>query len=71
MPDHPDVDFVHLEVWRDYDNQVVNQAAADWVYRGDNLTEPWVFLIGGDGTIVQRWDNVVTTEELEAALDSL
>jgi hypothetical protein len=30
-----------------------------------------VFLIGSDGTIVQRWDNVVTAEELRAALDAL
>ena len=72
QPEYGDaVDFIHLEVWRDYDGQVVNQAAADWVYRDGNLTEPWVFLIGSDGTIVQRWDNVVTTEELRAALDAL
>ena len=61
--------FVHLEVWRDFEDKVVNEAAAEWVYRpgAADLNEPWVFVVGPDGRIVERFDNVVTDAELEAA----
>ena len=39
-------DFIHVEIWRDYDASVVNEAAADWLLRGKDLTEPWLYLIG-------------------------
>jgi hypothetical protein len=63
--------FVHVEIWRDFQNQVVNKAAAEWVLRGDDLTEPWIFLIGADGQIAARWDNVATQQEIEPLLKEL
>lgn len=63
--------FIHVEIWRDFQNKVVNKGAADWVLRGDDLTEPWIFLIGGDGRIMARWDNVATAEEIEPLLKDL
>jgi hypothetical protein len=33
--------------------------------------EPWVFLIGADGRIAARWDNVATREEIEPLLRDL
>lgn len=63
--------FVHVEIWRDFQNQVVNKAAAEWILRGDDLTEPWIFLIGADGRIVARWDNVATPQEIEPLLKEL
>lgn len=63
--------FVHVEIWRDFQNQVVNKAAAAWVLRDDDLTEPWIFLIGADGRIVDRWDNVATQQEIEPLLKEL
>ena len=63
--------FVHLEVWKNYQRKSVNQEAADWVYRNDEITEPWVFLVGADGNIVDRWANVLDRRELERELDAL
>ncbi len=63
--------FVHVEIWRDFQDSVLNQAAADWLYRNDTLTEPWLFLIGSDGTIVDRWGPLFDPAEVEAALDRL
>lgn len=63
--------FIHIEVWRDFDNGVVNEAAAQWVLRDDNIFEPWVFLIDADGNIARRWDNVATRAEIEPALQAL
>ena len=33
--------------------------------------EPWVFLIGADGRIAARWDNVATRGEIEPLLRDL
>jgi hypothetical protein len=69
---YPDrADFVHVEIWRDFQSKTVNKSAADWVLRGEQLNEPWVFVIGADGRIVARFDNVVTRGELEPLLKAL
>ncbi len=64
-------DFVHVEIWRDFQAMTVNKSAADWLYRNDELQEPWVFVIGADGSIAARFDNVVTRGELEPLLKAL
>jgi hypothetical protein len=64
-------EFVHVEIWRDFQNQVVNEAAAAWILRDGSLQEPWVFLIGGDGRVLARWDNVATRDEMEPLLREL
>ena len=63
--------FVHIEVWRDFQGRVINKAAADWVMRDGDLTEPWVFVVGADGRVVARFDNVLAREELEPVLSGL
>lgn len=63
--------FIHVEVWRDFENQVINQAAADWLLRDGDLTEPWVFLIGADGTILDRWATLFRVDEVAAELEAL
>jgi hypothetical protein len=49
--------FIHVEIWRNHQKSVVNKAAADWVCCNEtgDLTEPWLFLIGSDGVIKDRW----------------
>ncbi len=64
-------EFVHVEIWRDFQGRVVNRAAAEWLFHDGNLQEPWVFLIGDDGRILARWDNVATREEIEPWLERL
>ena len=68
---HGDVaDFVHLEVWQDFEGSVLNNAAAAWIQTEDGGSEPWVFLVGGDGTIQARWDNVLDEAELVELLEA-
>jgi hypothetical protein len=64
-------EFIHVEIWRNFQEQVVNRGAAEWLLRKGDLTEPWVFLIGPDGRILARWDNVATREEIEPWLERL
>jgi hypothetical protein len=70
-PKYPKAEFIHVEVWRDYDKREVNKAAADWLLRRGDLHEPWVFVIGPDGKVTARFDNVATKAEIEAALKDL
>lgn len=63
--------FVHIEVWKDFEAQTLNDSAKEWIARGENINEPWVFLIGGDGTISARWDNVASEGEIEPLLEQL
>jgi hypothetical protein len=49
----------------------VNKAAADWLYRNNDLNEPWVFVIGSDGRITARFDNIATPGELRPLLETL
>ena len=60
--------FIHVEIWRDFQANDLNPAATDWVLRDGDLQEPWVFVIGADGRITARFDNVVSREELEPLL---
>jgi len=67
------VDFVHLEVWQDFENQVVNPAAAEWISPrdGGDLREPWVFVAGADGSVTERFDNAVTDTDLRRAVEAV
>ena len=63
--------FVHVEIWRDFQTNTLNKGAADWVFRDGDLNEPWVFVIGADGRITARFDNVVSRAELEPLVRDL
>jgi hypothetical protein len=67
------VDFVHLEVWQDFENQAVNPAAAEWIAPADggDLREPWVFVVGADGVVRDRFDNAVSDAELRRAVEAV
>lgn len=64
-------EFVMVEVWEDFDEMRLNDAAAEWIQTETGGNEPWVFLIDGDGTILARWDNVLNVSELERKLAAL
>ena len=65
-------DFIHVEIYRDFEAGEVNQAALDWLSTdGGDLREPWTFLIGADGRIAASWDTVVTRSEIEPLLEAL
>ena len=63
--------FIHVEIYHDRVKNEINQAAADWLFRDDELREPWLFLIGADGTIVDRWGVLWDPEEVGAELRKL
>jgi hypothetical protein len=63
--------YIHVEIWKDYEGQVVNRAAADWLLRDGDMTEPWLFLIDADGIVADRWGSLFDATEVAAALEAL
>lgn len=64
---HPDVNFVHVEVYTNLDdpaNLQVVPAVVEWGLP----TEPWVFVVDAAGIVTARFEGVVTPEEITAAL---
>jgi hypothetical protein len=63
-----DVRFIHVEVFEDNDPaNEYNRWMKEWGLR----TEPWTFVVGRDGRIVERYEGVVSVLELEAAVEPL
>jgi hypothetical protein len=65
--------FIHVEIYKEFgETSVVNDAALEWLQTPDgNLTEPWLFLIGDDGVILDRWASMWSEDDVEAALRDL
>jgi hypothetical protein len=64
-----DTAFVHLEVWREFEKSVANKGAAEWILANSaEGREPWVFVVGRDGRVTARFDNVIDELSLDAAI---
>lgn len=61
------IDFVHIEVWQDFQLSKQRDAVREW-----NLpTEPFTFFLDGTGAVVGKLEAVFSDEELKSALDQL
>lgn len=66
-----DATFVHVEMWKD--DESVNkpdgfvEAFAEWKFQ----TEPWVYFIGSDGKVRDRWLGALGPEEIARAVGAL
>jgi hypothetical protein len=68
--------YIHVEIWKDFEGQVVNKGAAEWLLRElpdgtPEMTEPWLYLIGSDGVVVDRWGPLFDSADVAAALEAL
>jgi hypothetical protein len=65
-------DFIHVEIYRDFESGAINPAVTEWLQgpSGD-IREPWTFLIGADGRILGSWDTLVSRAEIEPLLRAL
>jgi len=68
VPKYQDrVDFVHIEVWQDFQLQQYRPAVKEWNLPG----EPYTFFMASDGKIVGKLEAIFSEEELTSALDQL
>jgi hypothetical protein len=61
------VKFIHVEVFKN--NNPAN-GYNRWIKEWKLQSEPWVFLVGGDGTIKAKFEGSVSAAELRAAIRS-
>ena len=64
------VQFVHVEVFSNLDKPdelTVVPAVTEWALP----TEPWVFVVDGEGRIASKFEGVLAPEELEAAIEDV
>lgn len=58
------VAFTHQEIWRNFASKKVFPTVEEWRL----VSEPWIFIVDGDGIIRAKFEGLVTGRELEAAL---
>ncbi len=58
------VAFVHQEIWQPGGMQTLTPTVEEWNLR----SEPWTFVVDGDGIIRARFEGLTTRRELEAIL---
>jgi hypothetical protein len=62
------VRFIHVEVYEGNDPaKGFNRWMGEWNLR----TEPWTFLVGADGRVVERFEGAVSVLELEDAVEAV
>lgn len=61
---HPGLRFIHVEIYEDNDPA---KGENRWVREWGLPSEPWVFLVGADGTVRERFEGTVSVRELDAA----
>jgi hypothetical protein len=61
------VDFVHIEVWQDFQLHQYRPAVQEWKLPG----EPYTFFMGKDGKVVGKLEAIFSDEELTSALEQL
>jgi hypothetical protein len=63
-----DFRFIHIEVYEDNDPaKGFNRFMREWSLE----TEPWTFVVGADGKIVDRFEGAVSVLELEESVDAV
>ncbi len=58
------VRFIHVEI---YEGNDPDRGLNRWVREWRLPTEPWVFVVGGDGRVAAKFEGAVSARELEAA----
>jgi hypothetical protein len=56
-----DVRFIHIEI---YEDNLPGKGVNRWVREWRLPTEPWVFVVGRDGVVRDRFEGAVSVEEL-------
>jgi hypothetical protein len=61
------VAFIHQEIWQDFADKKVFPTVEEWRL----FTEPWIFVVDGQGIIRGKFEGLVTARELESALQQI
>jgi hypothetical protein len=56
------VNFIHIEVYKDFQTFAPADAMLEW----DLQTEPWLFFVGKDGKVFEKFEGGITLREVES-----
>jgi hypothetical protein len=59
--------FTHEEIWQDAAGQQLSPTVVEWRLQ----SEPWIFVVDGQGIVQARFEGLTTERELEAAVKRL
>lgn len=67
------VDFVHIEIWRDFTTKEFNPTAREWLVEPDGFShvEPVVYIVDSKGIIYDRYEGPVAANILEPAVEAV
>ncbi len=66
------VDFVHIEVWRNFDQKLMNPTAREWLIWPDgSLREPIVYVVDSKGIIYDRWEGPVAANIMDSSVSAV
>jgi len=61
------VAFTHQEIWQDFASKKAFSTVDEWRLQ----SEPWIFVVDGQGIIRAKFEGLVTERELESALQQI
>jgi broad specificity phosphatase PhoE len=68
LPTYSDrVVFTHQEIWQDVTTQRVSPTVEEWRL----LSEPWIFVVDGQGIIRAKFEGLTTAREIATALQQM
>lgn len=59
--------FTHQEIWQDFAARQLFPTVQEWQL----LSEPWIFVVDGEGMVRAKFEGLVTVREVETALQPL
>ncbi len=63
------VDFVHIEIWKNFDKGELNPTVGEWLVRPDgSLSEPFVFVVDSKGIVYDRFEGPVARNIMAASV---
>lgn len=71
-PAHPNVNFVHVEIYENLDATSADELILVPAVTAWGLpSEPWVFVVDGEGIVAARFEGAMMMDEVEAALAAI
>ena len=63
--DNPDFDYVHIEIFGDFETLKPHQTVVEWQLQ----SEPWTYVLDADGIVTARFGGPVSPSELKSQLN--